>query len=173
MYPPCFVVEGRKKDATGSRRLMVRSWSEGLNEVLMGRSTAREAIQRGSERALTGASKLFGFVASLVLVSGAANSGCVAAATAPPTRVIVVTGPPPAPITEELTPQPQSASVWIAGYWHWTGIQYAWIPGHWEASPRAGAVWQAPRYTKSEGSYLYEPGTWWNGRPPPQANAFR
>jgi hypothetical protein len=104
-----------------------------------------------------------GLVAILILWSDAATLGCVAAATAPAARAIVVTGPPPAPIAEELTPQPHPASVWIAGYWHWTGIQYAWIPGHWEAAPRAGAVWRAPRYVENGGSYIYEPGTWWSG----------
>jgi hypothetical protein len=75
---------------------------------------------------------------------------------------------------EERTPQTRPATVWIAGYWHWTGIQYAWIPGHWEVSPHVGATWRAPRYVKAEGSYIYEPGTW-NGSLPAgaTANAFR
>src|ERR1700689_1066644 len=107
--------------------------------------------------------RLAALVATFVALAGAESAGCVAAATAPPSRVIVVTGPPPAPIAEEVTPQPHPASVWITGYWHWTGIQYAWIPGHWEAAPRAGATWRAPRYVKNEDSYIYEPGTWWTG----------
>jgi hypothetical protein len=101
---------------------------------------------------------------------------CVATTTAPPARVIIVAGPPPAPLVEERTPRPaQPLAVWIAGYWHWTGIQYAWIPGHWDVAPPTGATWHAPRYVKTEGAYIYEPGTWW---PPPAsvspatANAF-
>jgi hypothetical protein len=101
------------------------------------------------------------YLALMVAVAMSAG-GCVAAATAPATRAIIVTGPPPAPIVEERTPQPRASTTWIVGYWHWTGIQYAWIPGHWEASPHVGATWRAPRYTKAEGSYIYEPGTWWN-----------
>jgi hypothetical protein len=50
-------------------------------------------------------------------------------------------------------------TVWVAGYWHWTGMRYTWIPGHWERAP-AGAAWRAPRYWTSEGSYYYEPGGW-------------
>ena len=99
------------------------------------------------------------------VIAGSA-AGCVAAATAPPTRVVVVTGPPPAPIVEEITPQPQPKSIWIAGYWHWNGIQYAWIPGHWEAARRDGATWRAPRYVRNDAVYFYEPGTWWTAVAP-------
>jgi hypothetical protein len=49
--------------------------------------------------------------------------------------------------------------VWIAGYWHWSGMQYTWIPGHWENAP-PGARWRAPRYSIREGTYFYEPGSW-------------
>jgi hypothetical protein len=24
---------------------------------------------------------------------------------------------------------------WVRGYWHWTGVDYEWIPGHWEPVP--------------------------------------
>jgi hypothetical protein len=134
-----------------------------VNEVLADRDLARQVSVQARTCRRGSAGFAEGLVAALVLSSGAIASGCVATATAPPSRAIVVTGPPPAPIAEEPTAQPQPASVWIAGYWHWTGIQYAWIPGHWEAAPRNGAVWLAPRYVKNEGSYIYEPGTWWNG----------
>jgi len=73
---------------------------------------------------------------------------------------LTVAGPPPAAVAETPTvPPPNATSVWIAGYWHWTGARYAWIPGHWE-SPPPGAKWQAPRYTTHEGSYIYESGGW-------------
>jgi hypothetical protein len=98
----------------------------------------------------------------LAFAGAIGSMGCPATAAPPRARVIIVTTPPPAPIIEELTPQPFPSSIWIAGYWHWTGVQYAWIPGHWESSPRVGAQWRAPRYVKSEGAYIYEPGTWWN-----------
>jgi hypothetical protein len=87
--------------------------------------------------------------------------GCVASSTTPPVRAIIVAGPPPAPLVEERPPPTQPLAVWIAGYWHWTGIQYAWIPGHWEVAPPSGATWRAPRYVKTEGAYIYEPGIWW------------
>jgi hypothetical protein len=99
------------------------------------------------------------------------TGACVATpyANEAPSRAIIVTSLPPAPLVEERTPQPRPSTVWIAGYWHWNGLQYAWIPGHWEASPHVGASWRAPRYVKVESSYVYEPGTWWNGTTPAPA----
>ncbi len=89
-----------------------------------------------------------------------ALAACVA--TEPPLepRGVSVGSPPPAPRLEaQRPPQPSGDAVWIEGYWHWTGMQYAWIPGHWEAG-RPGARWAAPRYTQQEGGYYYEPGAW-------------
>ncbi len=105
-------------------------------------------------------------------------SGCVATPNVPPPRGILVSGPPPAAIREEPTPSPTPAATWVAGYWHWTGIQYAWIPGHWEVAPPAGATWRAPAYVQNNGAYFYQPGGW--GAPavarpaaaPPTAEAF-
>jgi hypothetical protein len=49
-------------------------------------------------------------------------------------------------------------------------MQYAWIPGHWEAPP-PGVVWAAPRVVQShDGRYLYESGGW---RPSGSRNAVR
>jgi hypothetical protein len=50
-------------------------------------------------------------------------------------------------------------AVWVAGYWHWTGMQYTWIPGHWENAP-PGTAWAAPKYVRADGGYFYEAGGW-------------
>ncbi|MDP9151110.1 MAG: hypothetical protein M3O36_14370 [Myxococcota bacterium] len=93
----------------------------------------------------------------------ASLAGCVVEpGPAVPTGV-AVSGPPPAPVVETRPPPPASRAVWIAGYWHWTGMQYAWIPGHWEEA-RDGVLWRAPRYPLRDGTYFYEPGRW--SRPP-------
>ncbi len=97
--------------------------------------------------------------------------GCVATESPVEPRGVPVSRPPPAMRAEAPRPPPPSAaSVWIDGYWHWNGMQYAWIPGHWEnASP--GTTWAAPRYTSTtDGAYFYEPGTW---KPASSANALR
>ena len=70
---------------------------------------------------------------------------------------MAVSSPPPAPMNEGRPPPPPGHATWIAGYWHWTGMQYTWIPGHWDV--RAG-VWRPPRYSLREGTYFYEPGAW-------------
>ena len=89
----------------------------------------------------------------------AVGPGCVVEAVAEPPRGVVVSGPPPQPM-QDVRPSPPSArAVWVAGYWHWTGMQYTWIPGHFEEAP-PGAVWRAPHYSLRDGTYFYEPGGW-------------
>jgi WXXGXW repeat (2 copies) len=95
---------------------------------------------------------------ALVFLHGLTS--CVVVPNTPPPRGILVSGPPPAVIREERPPQPAPLATWVAGYWHWTGLQYAWIPGHWEAAPPAGATWRAPAYVQNNGAYFYEPGGW-------------
>lgn len=66
--------------------------------------------------------------------------------------------PIPPPRYERIPPPPGGRFMWEPGHWHWTGAQYAWIPGryvprhphrghyvpgHWQFSPRAGQyVWR-------------------------------
>src|SRR5260370_19641791 len=106
------------------------------------------------QRLLRGGHGLFAALA-IVLPAGLAGvvglAGCVVeAGVAASAGVgggpgIAVAGPPPEPMAEPRPPQPPGETVWIAGYWHWTGMRYTWIPGHWERAP-AGAAWHAPRY---------------------------
>ena len=105
--------------------------------------------------------------AGLAVAALVAMSGCVVetgVSAAPPG--VAVGGPPPPPMVEARPPTPGGRAAWVAGYWHWTGMQYTWIPGHWEEA-RPGAVWRAPRYSLREGVYFYEPGGWAVAPPPP------
>ena len=104
-------------------------------------------------RGSTGCLVLGAFALAFVLV------GCIATETSSSTRAVTVSGPPPQRVAESPGPAPAPDSFWVAGYWHWTGMSYAWIPGHWERQP-PGAIWQAPRYSLSEGRHVYEPGLW-------------
>jgi hypothetical protein len=100
---------------------------------------------------------------ALVAVVSLASGCVVEAGVSASTTGVAVTGPPPQPMRETRPPPPDAQAVWIAGYWHWSGMQYTWIPGHWENAP-PGASWRAPRYSIREGTYFYEPGSW--SRPP-------
>jgi hypothetical protein len=108
-----------------------------------------------------------GLARSALLVN--ALAACVV--TPPPTAPhgILVSGPPPALIREERSPGPAPPATWVGGYWHWTGLQYAWIPGHWEATPPLGTAWRPPSYVQNNGSYFYEPGAWAPVNPRPVA----
>jgi hypothetical protein len=98
-----------------------------------------------------------GAVVLLAVLSSA--TGCVVEAGASASAGVAVTGPPPEPMREPRPPPPDAQAVWVAGYWHWSGMQYTWIPGHWENAP-PGASWHAPRYSVRDGTYFYEPGSW-------------
>lgn len=117
----------------------------------------------GAKRKLDarGIGGFFWFLTLGALVASA-STGCVATAESMPSRGVVVSGPPPAPLPESRPVPPSGRAAWVAGYWHWTGMQYAWIPGHWDASP-TGAQWVGPRYFQQGGQYHYEAGSWARG----------
>jgi hypothetical protein len=98
-------------------------------------------------------------VASALLASCVLLPACVIEAGPEPPPGVAVSAPPPAPMQDPRPPPPSPQAIWVAGYWHWTGMQYTWIPGHWENAP-PGARWRAPRYSLRDGTYFYEPGGW-------------
>lgn len=77
-----------------------------------------------------------GYVRHVVIIATllAPLLGCVAAPHASPPREAVVI-PPPA-VAESPPSSPTRGMVWVAGYWHWTGLEHAWISGRWEHPPR-------------------------------------
>jgi WXXGXW repeat (2 copies) len=99
--------------------------------------------------------------AVFTVLAALSSSGCVveAGTSASVAGGVAVSGPPPQPMPEARPQPPDAQAVWVAGYWHWSGMQYTWIPGHWEKAP-PGASWRAPRYSIREGTYFYEPGSW-------------
>lgn len=83
-------------------------------------------------------------------VLAALCSACVATARSRPTSSDAAAGPPPAPVAErtagqlvartprapafdaEPDPKARPDSVWVRGYWHWSGVRWEWVPGRWE-----------------------------------------
>ncbi len=75
-------------------------------------------------------------------------------------QYVVVAQPPPPVVVETRPLPPGPGCIWIDGYWHWGGRQYAWKSGHWEVPPRGYNHWVAPRYERHGNEYHYMPGRW-------------
>ncbi len=70
--------------------------------------------------------------------------------------------PIPPPRAEVVPPPPREHVVWEPGHWHWDGVRYVWIDGHYiERGPHHARyaeghwVW-GPR----EGHYIWMPAHW-------------
>lgn len=76
---------------------------------------------------------------AICAVTMALGIGSAAAQPPPPAA-------PPPPRYEVVPPHHRHGWVWEPGHWHWNGVRYAWIEGHYvEARPGWGR---------------YEPGRW-------------
>ena len=87
-------------------------------------------------------------------------------ALAPPVSPVVasnveieVAGQPPVAVAENIPPNPDNDSVWIAGAWDWRG-RWVWVKGRWEHPPHPGAVWVSNRYQHHGGKYAFIRGGW-------------
>lgn len=79
----------------------------------------------------------------------------------PPAGVVYITTAPPPVRTVIIPPRPTSLSVWISGYWNWSGTDYVWTDGYWDRSPpHAGARWVPDRWVKTGHGWYREPGRW-------------
>jgi hypothetical protein len=130
------------------------------SEVKAPKHVAGQGMARGMGKAIAAAASVVLVVLALGTL-GAQGVGCVVEAGASGSMGggVAVSGPPPEPMRETRPQPPDAQAVWVAGYWHWSGMQYTWIPGHWENAP-PGASWHAPQYSIREGTYFYEPGSW-------------
>lgn len=84
--------------------------------------------------------------------------GCVVA----PSPYYEAEGPlygPPPPHEEIIGVAPVVGSVWIGGYWDWSGRNYDWRPGHWEA-PHPGYRWMPHRWEQNGQHWQHHGGRW-------------
>jgi WXXGXW repeat (2 copies) len=83
----------------------------------------------------------------------------------PPASVVYVSHTPPAPRTVIIPPRPTALSVWISGYWDWSGVDFVWIDGHWDRNPpRAGAQWVPDMWIRTDRGWYRHPGGWKDSR---------
>lgn len=70
--------------------------------------------------------------------------------------------PVPPPRYEPPPPPPPRHMVWEPGHWHWDGVRYVWVQGHYVSrGPRRGQYvpgrWVFDRRT---GQYVWRPAHW-------------
>ena len=75
------------------------------------------------------------------------------------TRVYVRIGPP-APIVETRVVAPSPRHVWIAGYHHWDGNAFVWVPGRWALPPAHYHAWAAGRWVHDPHGWYWAEGHW-------------
>ncbi|MSP17430.1 MAG: hypothetical protein EXR73_12630 [Myxococcales bacterium] len=78
-----------------------------------------------------------------------------------PQPQLYVDSQPPALLYESIPATPYHGYVWLAGNWHWSGYEWTWVAGHWEA-PRHGHVYIEPYYhfDVTYNRYVYAAGYW-------------
>lgn len=78
------------------------------------------------------------------------------------TRTVVVNEAPPPARVEVEGAAPDTAHVWIGGYWMHSSDRWTWVPGHWEARPRVNASWIPGHWDKDPTgvSWVWTPGHW-------------
>lgn len=69
---------------------------------------------------------------------------------------------PPAPLAENITPQPSSSSVWVPGYWTYeSGDRYEWVAGHWVVPPSGARTFQPPHWRQQGSGSVWVRGHWY------------
>jgi len=75
----------------------------------------------------------------------------------------LATVPPPPPYAtqpEVIVAQPTPSSVWVPGYWEWTGSQYTWKAGFWAIPPPGYYEYVPGAWILSGGGYYYRRPYW-------------
>jgi hypothetical protein len=182
---PSIVVDGWSVNTIGSNRVVRTACVDDatiLVEISVGCGVSAPADRQGCRRisnlqalcekfwyaTLQTARTIMRGIGSAALVSclvavamGAAVCACSASLRVQGGRSVFVAKPPPEPLPEMRSGPPAAGMAWVAGYWHFNGTDYVWIPGHWE-SPRPGLAWRPPTvlYSADQRAWIYEHGRW-------------
>jgi YXWGXW repeat-containing protein len=76
----------------------------------------------------------------------------------PPTPEVDVQTAPPPPLVE-VRPQQPPNTVWIPGYWQWSGNRHVWVGGRWSAQ-KPGMRWQPDHWERRGNQYHLTRGQW-------------
>lgn len=106
----------------------------------------------------------------LTLAAGVLSLGAITLAgctvEAQPARpVVVAPGPaepaPPPPLRAETVPPPPSAAyVWQPGHWHWNGVRYVWVRGHYVVRQVGWQHWVHGHWALRGGAWVWVPAHW-------------
>lgn len=78
----------------------------------------------------------------------------------PPAGYVVVRERPPEVVFTPSPPPPRGDVVWVPGYYMEDRGRWVLVQGHYEARPRPGAVWVAPRYERAGAEIRFYSGGW-------------
>lgn len=75
-------------------------------------------------------------------------------------KTVVAPADPPPPKEEEPSFRPIEGAVWSAGYWHWDGHVWVWVPGRWMLAPQQGQTWVPASWRRTPRGIILVPGHW-------------
>ena len=102
---------------------------------------------------------LLGFVGGLLMFP-VINTVVPGDANANPPEVVVRIPLPPVRVEIRSTVPARPGAVWVPGYWHWRGANWAWVHGQHRRPARPGWAWVGPRYQRRGEQIVYVPGYW-------------
>ncbi|HET7534951.1 MAG TPA: YXWGXW repeat-containing protein [Candidatus Didemnitutus sp.] len=71
-----------------------------------------------------------------------------------------VPSPPSSMPNETIPPSPNSAAIWVPGYWDYNGVSYVWMPGRWEIPPPDKQDFMAGHWEVHDNAYVFVRGHW-------------
>nr|MBA3542081.1 hypothetical protein [Deltaproteobacteria bacterium] len=67
---------------------------------------------------------------------------------------------PPALQVETRPAPPMRATIWVTGFWQWSGADWVWVAGSWQAQPEAGTSWRPAQWRARGSVHILIPGGW-------------